>query len=156
MAANNVETAFRLPRGANKDFIRNLLWQHQQQQQQQENVKQRQQQNINQVHISCNNSSCVKNVIRKCVRWNRRKWFDQQNIDEEENKFTSNCYSLLEQARKILGNFFQSMSTIQSSTSETESSLDVKVFIDLFRQFLLIWNKINTAVGGSFSSKIIL
>ena len=30
MAANNVKTAFRLPSGVNEDFIRNLIWQHQQ------------------------------------------------------------------------------------------------------------------------------
>ena len=46
IAANNVETAFRLPNEINEDFIRNLIWQHQQQQQQQENVNQKQQQNI--------------------------------------------------------------------------------------------------------------
>ena len=40
MAANKVETAFRLPSGINGDFIRNLLWQHLQQQQQQENINQ--------------------------------------------------------------------------------------------------------------------
>ena len=49
MAADSVETAFRLPTGINEDFIRNLIWQHQQQQQQQENInQQQQQQNINQ------------------------------------------------------------------------------------------------------------
>ena len=45
MAANNVKTAFRLSSGVNEDFIRNLIWQHQQQQQHQKNIKQ-QQQNI--------------------------------------------------------------------------------------------------------------
>ena len=45
MAANNVKTAFRLSSGVNQDFIRNLIWQHQQQQQHQKNIKQ-QQQNI--------------------------------------------------------------------------------------------------------------
>ena len=49
MAAKNVETAFRLPSGVNKDFIRYLLWQHQHQQQQEENINQQQQQNINQL-----------------------------------------------------------------------------------------------------------
>ena len=48
MAAENVKTAFCLPSGVNEDFIRNLLWQHQQQRQQQENITQQQQQNINQ------------------------------------------------------------------------------------------------------------
>ena len=48
MAADNVETAFRLPGGVNEDFIKNLLWQHHQQQQRQENIKQKRQQNINQ------------------------------------------------------------------------------------------------------------
>ena len=47
MAANNVKTAFRLPSRVNKDFIRNLIWQHHQQQQHQKNIKQ-QQQNIKQ------------------------------------------------------------------------------------------------------------
>ena len=37
MAANQVETAFRLPNGVKEDFIRSLLWQHLQQQQQ-ENI----------------------------------------------------------------------------------------------------------------------
>ena len=65
------------------------------------------------------------------------------------------------------------MSAIQSSTSEAESSLDVELFIELIRQFPVIWNsklnyfnnhpnkknawnQINTALGGSFSSKIVL
>ena len=48
MAANNVKTAFRLPSGVNEDFIRNLIWQHQQQQQQENVNQQQQQQNINQ------------------------------------------------------------------------------------------------------------
>ena len=33
MVANNVKAAVRLPSGVNKDFIRNLIWQHHQQQQ---------------------------------------------------------------------------------------------------------------------------
>ena len=47
MAANNVKTVFRLPSRVNKDFIRNLIWQHHQQQQHQKNTNQ-QQQNIKQ------------------------------------------------------------------------------------------------------------
>ena len=47
MAANNVKMVFCLLCGVNGDFIRNLLWQHQQQQQLQENINQEQQQNIN-------------------------------------------------------------------------------------------------------------
>ena len=47
MAANNVKTAFRLPSGVKEDFIRNLIWQHQEQQQQYKNINQ-QQQNIKQ------------------------------------------------------------------------------------------------------------
>ena len=39
MAANKVETTFRLSSGVNEDFLRNLLWQHLQQQQQ-ENINQ--------------------------------------------------------------------------------------------------------------------
>ena len=35
MVADNVETIFRHPSGVNKDFIRNLIWQHHQQQQHQ-------------------------------------------------------------------------------------------------------------------------
>ena len=50
--------------------------------------------------------------------------FNQQNVGEEENNYISNSYSLLEQARKT-ENSFQSMCTIQSSTSAAESSLDV-------------------------------
>ena len=41
-----MKTAFRLPSGVNEDFIRNLIWQHQQQQHQ-KNISQ-QQQNIKQ------------------------------------------------------------------------------------------------------------
>ena len=48
MSANNVKTAFHLPSGVNEDFIRNLLWQHQQQRQKKENINQQQQQNISQ------------------------------------------------------------------------------------------------------------
>ena len=40
VADNKVETAFRLPSGANEGFIRNLLWQHLHQQQQQEKINQ--------------------------------------------------------------------------------------------------------------------
>ena len=50
MAAGNMETGFCLPSEVNKDFIRNLIWQHQQQQQQKNNQQQQknnQQQNIN-------------------------------------------------------------------------------------------------------------
>ena len=44
-----MKTAFRLPSRVNEDFIRNLIWQHQQQQQQENiNQQQQQQQNINQ------------------------------------------------------------------------------------------------------------
>ena len=63
------------------------------------------------------------------------------------------------------------MSTIQSTTLKAESSLDVALFIELVRQFPVIWNpklncfkdhgkkknawnQINTALGGSFSSNI--
>ena len=46
MAVDNVKTAFRLPSVVNEDFIRNLLWQHQEQHQksntnqQQQSIKQ--------------------------------------------------------------------------------------------------------------------
>ena len=43
MAANKVETAFRLSSGVNKDIIKNLKCQHHQQQQHQKNTKQLQQ-----------------------------------------------------------------------------------------------------------------
>ena len=43
MAANKVETAFRLSSGVNKDIIKNLKCQHYQQQQHQKNTKQLQQ-----------------------------------------------------------------------------------------------------------------
>ena len=48
MAADSMKTAFRLPNGVNEDFIRNLIWQHQQQQQQENINQQQQQQNIKQ------------------------------------------------------------------------------------------------------------
>ena len=47
MVADNVKTAFRLPSRFNEDFIRNLIWQHQQKQHQ-KNIK-HQQQNINRI-----------------------------------------------------------------------------------------------------------
>ena len=37
MTADNVKTAFSLPIAVDKDFITNLIWQHQQQQQHQKN-----------------------------------------------------------------------------------------------------------------------
>ena len=39
----------------------------------------------------------------------------------------------MEQAKKKSGNSSQSISTIQSSSSETESSLDMELFIELFK-----------------------
>ena len=66
--------------------------------------------------------------------------FDQRKVDEEENSFISNSYYLLQQARTKSQNSFQSMSTIQPSTSEAESSLGVELFIELIRQFPVIWN----------------
>ena len=70
--------------------------------------------------------------------------------------------------------FHRALSVAASvSTSEAESSPDVEFFIELFRQFPVVWNpklncfkdyakkknawnEINTALDGSFSSKIIL
>ena len=43
MAVDNVKTAFRLPSVVNEDFIRNLLWQHQEQHHQKSNTNQQQQ-----------------------------------------------------------------------------------------------------------------
>ena len=54
--------------------------------------------------------------------------------------FISKSYSLLEQARKKSDNSIQSISTIQSSTLEAESSLGLELFIELVRQFPVIWN----------------
>ena len=57
-----------------------------------------------------------------------------RNVDKEENNFISNSYSLMEQAKKKKsGNSSQSISTIQSSSSEAESSLDMELFIELFK-----------------------
>ena len=39
----------------------------------------------------------------------------------------------MEQAKKESGNSSQSISTIQSSSSEAESSLDMELFIELFK-----------------------
>ena len=55
------------------------------------------------------------------------------NVEEEENIFLSNSCSLLKQARKKSENSFQSMSTIQSSTSEAKHNFDVELFIELVR-----------------------
>ena len=70
--------------------------------------------------------------------------------------------------------FHRALSVAASvSASEAESSPDVELFIELFRQFPVVWNpklncfkdyakkknawnEINTALDGSFSSKIIL
>ena len=49
MAADNGKIALRLPKGVNKDFTRNLIWQHHQQQQHQKNNINQQQQNIKQL-----------------------------------------------------------------------------------------------------------
>ena len=65
-----------------------------------------------------------------CSMEQKKLVFNQQNVGEEENNYISNSYSLLEQARKT-ENSFQSMCTIQSSTSAAESSLDVGLFIEL-------------------------
>ena len=49
MAADNVKITFRLRSEVNKDFFRNLTWQHQQQQQQENiNLQQQQQQHMKQ------------------------------------------------------------------------------------------------------------
>ena len=65
--------------------------------------------------------------------------FNQQNVYEEGKNFISNSYPLLKQARKKSDSSLQSMSTIQSSTSEAESGLDVELFIELTSQFPVIW-----------------
>ena len=56
-----------------------------------------------------------------------------RNVVKEENNFISNSYSLMEQAKKESGNSSQSISTIQPSSSEAESSLDMELFIELFK-----------------------
>ena len=48
MAADNVKTAFHLPSGVSKDFMRNLIWQHHHQQQYHKYNISQQQQNIKQ------------------------------------------------------------------------------------------------------------
>ena len=126
-----METAFCLPSGVTKNFIRNSLWQHYHQQQQQES---------NQF-----TSPPITPAISETSSWNalvetEENDFDQRNADLEENSFMSNSYSLLEQVRKKSQNLFQSTSTIQSSISEAESSLDVELFIELIRQFRVIRN----------------
>ena len=158
-----METAFRLPSGVNEDFIRNLLWQHHQQQQQLEN---------NQFTSPPPTPAMSETSSGNALDETEENDFDQRNVEEENNLITKS-YSLLEQARKKSETSFQSMSTIQSSTSEAESSLDLELFIELIRQFPVIWNpklncfkdhakkknawnQINTALGGSFSCKITL
>ena len=66
-----------------------------------------------------------------------------RNVDKEENNFISNSYSLMEQAKKKKsGNSSQSISTIQSSSSEVESSLDMELFTELFK----IWSNLFLAI----------
>ena len=89
---------------------------------------------------------------------------------ERRNNFISNSYPLQEQARKKSENSLQNMCTIQSSTSEAESSPDVELFIELVKQFPVIWNpklnffkdskkknawnQINTAPVGAFQIRL--
>ena len=123
------------------------------------------------IHISSTNSSYVKNVIWKWARWNRRKWLWSKKRWQGRKQLYIKQLLSTGVGKKKSENSLQSMSTIQSSTSEAESSLDVDLFIELVRQFPDIWNpklnyfkdhakkknawnQINTALGGSFSSKI--
>ena len=62
-----------------------------------------------------------------------------QSFDEEENKFKS--INIIGIVRRKSDNSSQNISTIQSSTSKSESILDVKLFIiELVRQFRGILN----------------
>ena len=58
MAANTMKTVFRLPSGVNENFIRNLIWQHQQQEQHQKI-------STNNSKISSNSHQVFQNIHRK-------------------------------------------------------------------------------------------
>ena len=80
MAANNVEIAFRLLSGIKKDFIRNLLWLHQQQQRQQNTNQQQEQQNINQFTSSAPTVVISETSSRNAFDETEENGLDQQNI----------------------------------------------------------------------------
>ena len=126
------------------------------------------------IQISSTNFSYARNVIWKCARWNRRKWlWSKKRWRGRKKIYVKQLLSTTAGKKKKSENFLKSMSTIQSSTWETESSLGVELFIELVRLFTVIWNpklnyfkdhpkkknawnQINTAFSGGFLSKIIL
>ena len=111
--------------------MRNSLWQQNHQQKQQEN---------NQFTSPPLTPAMSEMSSGNALDETEENDLDQQNVGEEENNFISKSYSLLEQARKKSENSFQSIPTIQSSTSEAGSSPDVELFIELIRQFPVVWN----------------
>ena len=88
MVANNVKTVYRLTNGANEDFIGNLT---------NNNNGKKKTTKSNNKEISTNSHllhqcrSYVKNVFDET----EGNIFDQQNVDEGENNFISNSYTLL-------------------------------------------------------------
>ena len=111
--------------------MRNSLWQQNHQQKQQEN---------NQFTSPPLTPATSETSSGNALDETEENDLDQQNVGEKENNFISKSYSLLEQARKKSENSFQSIPTIQSSTLEAESGLDVELFIELIRQFPVVWN----------------
>ena len=60
---------------------------------------------------------------------------DNENTsEEEENGFVANSFLMLQQAQN------NSISTTQTNSKSPEHELDIELFIDLVRQFRVIWN----------------
>ena len=60
---------------------------------------------------------------------------DNENTnEEEENSFVANSLLMLQQAQN------NSISTTQTNSKSPEDELDIELFIDLVRQFRVIWN----------------
>ena len=100
----------------------------QQQQYQQGNINQQQQQSINQFSYLL--PTLAMSEMSSGNAFDETEENGWQNADAGENNFISNSYSLQEREGKKSENSFQSMSTIQSSTSQAESSSDVELFIE--------------------------
>ena len=59
---------------------------------------------------------------------------NENTIEEEENSFVANSLLMLQQAQN------NSISARQTNNKSSEDELDIELFIDLVRQFPVIWN----------------
>ena len=59
---------------------------------------------------------------------------NENTIEEEENSFVANSLLMLQQAQN------NSISARQTNNKSSEDELDIELFIDLLRQFPVIWN----------------